>query len=219
MLLYAVADVHSRKARLEIIQKNIEKYKPDALIIAGDITNYINPKPTLSKLNNLSIPVFIVRGNSDLKRVDKIIDASDFIHTLHLKEVHTNGSSFIGISGTIPVPFSSRLAFNEKKVLDKIEPLLHSDSVLVTHTPPFGVLDEVLGKYHAGCKSLYDSIIKYQPGLVICGHIHESTGSAFINKTLVVNCSIGRLGEGVLIELNKGLSPKVEFIRQPLRSF
>ncbi|MBT4364775.1 MAG: phosphoesterase [Desulfobacterales bacterium] len=212
MLVYAVADIHSRKARLEIIKKNIEEYKPDALIVAGDITNYINPKPILSQLNSLSIPVLTVRGNSDLKRVDKIIDGSDSIHTLHLKEVHTNGSCFVGISGTIPVPFSSRLAFNERKVLDKIEPLLHRDSVLVTHTPPFGILDEVLGKYHAGCKSLYESINRCQPCLVICGHIHESTGSAFVNKTLVVNCSIGRSGEGALIELNNGLSPKVEFI-------
>jgi hypothetical protein len=37
-------------------------------------------------------------------------------------------------------------------------------------------------------------------------------GSAFLGKTLVVNCSIGMKGKGALIELNTDRTPVVEMV-------
>ncbi|MBU1713935.1 MAG: phosphoesterase, partial [Proteobacteria bacterium] len=82
----------------------------------------------------------------------------------------------------------------------------------IAHPPPFGTLDKVLGKFHAGCKSLREIVSRRQPQMLICGHIHEMPGSAFLGKTLVVNCSIGMKGKGALIELNIDRPPVVEML-------
>ena len=55
-------------------------------------------------------------------------------------------------------------------------------------------------------------ILKCQPQLFICGHIHERPGYAFLGKTLVVNCSIGMKGKGALIELNVDSPPVAEMV-------
>ena len=110
------------------------------------------------------------------------------------------------------MPFSSRIQFREKQTTEKLEPLVKKDTILIAHPPPFGTLDKVLGKFHAGCKILREIVSKRQPQLFICGHIHERPGYAFLGKTLVVNCSIGMKGKGALIKLNIDRPPVVEMV-------
>ena len=74
-------------------------------------------------------------------------------------------------------------------------------TVLVTHPPPRGKRDEVLRLFSAGSKRVERIISALQPALAICGHIHEGSGTAFIEDTLVVNCSMGKKGAGALIEI------------------
>jgi uncharacterized protein len=89
---------------------------------------------------------------------------------------------------------------------------LENDSILIAHPPPRGTLDEVLGKFHAGCSGLTDIVHKCGPLLLICGHIHERPGSAFAGNTLVVNCSMGMKGKGALIKMDKEKPPVVEMV-------
>ena len=42
MRIYAVADVHGKSTRIEGIRKTISEFKPDVLVVAGDITNIRN---------------------------------------------------------------------------------------------------------------------------------------------------------------------------------
>jgi Icc-related predicted phosphoesterase len=48
--------------------------------------------------------------------------------------------------------------------------------------------------------------------MLICGHIHEKPGWALIEKTLVVNCSMGRSGAGALITLRGDATPTVRML-------
>ena len=50
---------------------------------------------------------------------------------------------------------------------------------------------------------------KFKPRLVLSGHIHEDPGITKIGKTTVVNCSMGKRGEGSLIEINNEISVKM----------
>ncbi len=213
MRIYAVADIHGRYDRIELIRENIEKFKPEVLVVAGDITNYGRPAETLAQLNDMPVPVLAVRGNTDPARIEKMLEQYPKISTLHLKEVNRNGISFVGVSGTIPIPFSSRLSWREGPVRKKIDQLLSRHSVLVTHTPPWGTLDEAFGRFHAGSKSLQAIVTKHQPGLLICGHIHEKPGTALVGKTLVVNCNMERTKAGAMIEFDKDQAPEVEMIK------
>jgi Icc-related predicted phosphoesterase len=212
MKIYAVADIHGHPDRLAFIRRNIFEFKPHVLVVAGDITGYFHPRPVISQLNAMPVPVLAVRGNSDLPRVESLFEQFDNVASLNLTEVTFGSVSFTGLSGTIPVPFRSRICFREKRAMGKISRMVNPLSVVVAHSPPWGVLDRVMGKLHAGSRGLRRMILEKQPRVVICGHIHEDTGTGFIKDTLVVNCSIGRSGKGLLMEFEGDGLPAVEFI-------
>ena len=45
--------------------------------------------------------------------------------------------------------------------------------VLVTHGPPFGILDETApGKEHLGCEELLNAVKEKEPRVHLFGHIH-----------------------------------------------
>lgn len=49
--------------------------------------------------------------------------------------------------------------------------------VLVTHGPPWGILDQVLGEHaHLGCADLRDAVLRAKPRLHVFGHIHTGHG-------------------------------------------
>lgn len=60
--------------------------------------------------------------------------------------------------------------------------------VLITHVPPYGILDNNLG-----CKKLLRSVKKVKPYIHVFGHVHEHGGNMVVdnnNHTFFVNCSI-----------------------------
>ncbi|MBU2104810.1 MAG: metallophosphoesterase [Nanoarchaeota archaeon] len=73
--------------------------------------------------------------------------------------------------------------------------------ILVSHQPPYGILDKISGAYgapknwwgkHAGSKVVLDYIKKSQPKYVFCGHIHEGKGKKKVGKTIVINAGVSR---------------------------
>ena len=66
--------------------------------------------------------------------------------------------------------------------------------------------------FHTDYRGLKKIILSYQPRLVICGHIHERPGTAFIGDTRIVNCSMGRSGAGAIIDVDGDGVSEVEMI-------
>ena len=212
MRIYAVADIHGKPAKIERIRKVLSDSKPDTLVVAGDITNYVNADRVLKQLDSMPVPVLAIRGNTDLPKVDHLLEQYPNTSSLHLKEQTIGGIKFTGVGGTIPVPFNSRISWRERGIFDRLTKLVNDDSVLVVHCPPRGVLDEVLGRFHAGCRRLYQLISHRQPRLVICGHIHESPGIAYIGQAPVVNCCLSRTGRGAMVDLDSNGSVSVDIL-------
>lgn len=210
--IYATADLHGHLERLDRVAKNVAAMKPDVLVIAGDITGPREPAVYIGRLNDLPVPVLAVRGNMDSQETVRLLEQCPNITSLHQKKTTINGVSFIGVDGTIPVPFSSRICLREEQTIETLDHLVRTDSVLVAHPPPYGTLDEGFGSFHAGSRGLRRFIVKKQPRMLICGHIHERPGWALIEKTLVVNCSMGRSGAGALVELCGDVMPTVHML-------
>ena len=81
--------------------------------------------------------------------------------------------------------------------------------VLITHGPPFGVLDCTLTGVNAGCEELYISIKEIKPKYHVFGHIHEAAGRVKSNDTVFINASIvdvmyNVVNEPVVFELDEG---------------
>ena len=63
--------------------------------------------------------------------------------------------------------------------------------VLVTHGPPFGVLDKSdPSTAHLGCEELAKAVEQIKPRLHVFGHIHGGHGSSAGNGTRFVNASV-----------------------------
>jgi hypothetical protein len=210
--IYATADLHGHLDRLNRIADNVAVLKPDVLVIAGDITGHHEPAAYIRRLNDLPVPVLTIRGNMDAQEIERLIASCPNVISLHQREVNVDGVRFVGMGGTIPVPFSSRICLREKQMLEAMDHLIKTDSVLVAHPPPYGTLDEGFGNLHAGSRGLRRLILEKQPKLLICAHIHEKPGWAYVEKTLVVNCSMGRSGVGALITLSGYAAPTVRML-------
>ena len=51
--------------------------------------------------------------------------------------------------------------------------------LLITHAPPFNVLDEAWNGDHAGCEYILDAVSRTQPEHHVFGHIHEGRRAGF----------------------------------------
>ncbi len=213
MKIYAVADLHGKEKYIHRINHHIKQFNPDVLILAGDLTNYLNYHTTNKWLEQIKTRTLAVTGNSDFQGVKKFLKAHDML--LSAQPITINDIPIIGISGTIPLPFSSRICLNEKHALGKLESSVSRQTVMVAHPPPRGTCDKVMNRFSAGSTNLAKFIENHQPQLLLCGHIHEQAGDAHIKNTLVVNCAINRTAGGALIEFSKDSSPKVKMLGKP----
>ena len=182
------------------------------LVVAGDIFNYLHPEPVLESLNVIGAPVLAVRGNSDPAYVVRNFKGYSNVRLMHASRVVLNGIGFAGLSGTIPVPFRSRIAFREKNLKERINPMIDTETILIAHPPPYGTLDRVGKKFHAGSTLVRDLVLQTRPCVLICGHIHEDTGMARLGHTMVVNCCLPHGRQGALLEINSRRSPRVKML-------
>ncbi len=61
--------------------------------------------------------------------------------------------------------------------------------VLITHSPPHGVLDRTPKGEKVGCEELLAATERTRPRLHVFGHVHESYGVQRFGRTLLVNAS------------------------------
>jgi len=193
--ILAVADIHGSQYKLNIVLKNIERFSPDIVVICGDITQFGPGEMAKTLLDQIPVETLAVTGNIDSDDVKKGIDSSKATN-IEMKKIVKKGVPFVGISGTKPDEFQF---LEDKKIIDE-------KTVIVSHVPPYGFQDKIFIGFHAGSKELREIVDKYQPRLVLCGHIHEDPGYIENNGCIVVNCSMGKRGEGVIIEINKKIS-------------
>lgn len=109
-----------------------------------------------------------------------------------------------------PFDYKQRLA-EAKKQTEKARKVLQwfdNLDILVTHQPPYGILDKVSAEFapknwigkHAGSKAILQYVKRKQPKYVFCGHIHEGLGKKSVGKTKVYNLGVA---DYKIVELGK----------------
>ena len=206
MKILSLADIHGSQYRLNIVLKNIEKYTPDLIVICGDITQFGPADVAINILNQIKVKTLAIHGNIDSNEILKAIDYSKAIN-IHLKKEIVDNIPFIGIGGELDVQFDLQIKVNAS--FKPIGEILDKSTVLVTHIPPYGLQDKIFLGLNSGSTDLKKIINKYNPRLVLCGHIHENPGFIKFKNTIIINCSIGKTGGGALIELNNKINVKM----------
>ena len=198
MKILATADIHGSQYRLNIVLKNIEKYSPDLVVICGDITQFGPGELAKILLDQIPLDTLAITGNIDTIDVGQGIENSKATN-VGMKRIVKSKIPFVGIN---------KLELDQLRFI-KENNLIDNESVLISHEPPYGAQDRVFFGMHGGNKELINIVDKYHPRLVLCGHIHEDPGFTIIGVTTVVNCSMGKRGEGAFIELNDNISVKM----------
>ncbi len=212
MRIYAVADIHGKSETLKKIKKTVQRESPDLMILAGDMTQYFSPLNTLSQLEEFDIPVFAVRGNSDFKCAETLIKQRGKIRLLNQETTEYQGKNFLGLNGTLPLPFVSKVCLFESRRFREIENRVTPETILVVHPPPRGICDRVGNRFNTGSFGLRRFIENHPPFIVICGHIHEQAGYQYLKNTLIVNCAVNKTFTGAIIDCEKDIPLRIKMV-------
>lgn len=79
-----------------------------------------------------------------------------------------------------------------------------SFNIILTHSPPYGLLDKLPGLPNIGSIQIKNIVDKIKPQLVLCGHFHENTGLVSSEGTLVFNPGAVKDGSYGVIEIRNG---------------
>lgn len=200
MKLLLFSDIHLNESycrRIIELSKDV-----DVVIGAGDYCSLRrNLDQVIAVLKVMIKPTILVPGNSE--NYDELLEACNnwpSAKVLHGNGVEIQEQLFFGIGGGIPVtPFGSwSWDFTEEEA-EKLLAKCPKNAVLISHSPPKGVLDKSSFGLHLGSKTIKNFIHEKSPKLVICGHIHESGGK--IEKH--GNCTVINAGpHGMVYDLN-----------------
>ena len=77
------------------------------------------------------------------------------------------------------------------ELMDRWKRIPNGIDILITHTPPYGILDLPTSRAnHLGCPYLLEEMKRIRPRLHVFGHVHASHGSNKTQATQYINASI-----------------------------
>ncbi len=167
----------------------------------------------LDKLSSYDLPVLILRGNMWLtnyrKKADKIVRKNKNVINKWTGKYKIKNQNFIFFDvlwekgGDEPGKITKKFMRNNQNRKRKLNKLLKENpsSILISHNPPYNVVDKNYAGKHVGSKIIRNAVEKYKPKLVLCGHIHEAKGKAKIGKTQVYN--LGERGDYAIFDVNE----------------
>jgi Icc-related predicted phosphoesterase len=192
MRIICVSDTHNKLASVKLP-------RGDVLVVAGDATNMGTIKELIAfnhvlQQNRHKFKYIVaIPGNHDwLYQKDPGLARSlipNVTHFLHDDMADIEGIKFYGSAWT-PVFFD--WAFNLRRgepLREKWDLIPNDIDVLVTHGPPYKILDSTYDNRNVGCDHLLEAVTRVKPKVHIFGHIHYSYGIKYFNGTTFVNAS------------------------------
>lgn len=185
--IVAISDTHNKHSLL-----TNDLPIADVIIHAGDCTNTGKPDELFNFLNWFSgLPYkykIFIAGNHDFC-FEPTLSALPPIYPDIAQEFKDKGVIYlmdqvvevdgISIYGSPWQPRFYDWAFNVDRgeaIAKKWEKIPDGLDILITHGPPFGILDYTYTSNRVGCEELYKKIVQVKPKIHIFGHIHYGYG-------------------------------------------
>lgn len=215
MKFLVISDIHGN---VENVEKLDSEFKSaDAVLFGGDFAKFGSPetgKPVLEKLVSKHDTIFSVIGNCDEPEFLDEVDGADISVEGNL--TFHEGLAFAGAGGGTKFSGDTPFERDEDEILSDFSLVDASAEncvdengkwkslVLIMHNPPKDTdCDMIPGGIHVGSQKLRDYIEKYEPLLVVTGHIHESAGISKVGGTTVVNPGALMEGKYALVTVEK----------------
>ena len=195
MKIVAISDTHGKHNELELPSGDI-------LFHAGDVSKRglraeIEDFLEWFQLQDFKYKIFIA-GNHDFfferateEEIQSIIPAN--VIYLNDSGVEIEG---IHIWGSPITPWFFNWAFNRhrgKAINAHWQLIPENTDILITHGPPYGILDTTFKGQKVGCERLTERIDFLRPKMSIFGHIHEARGQYKNKDTHFINAAIVNL--------------------------
>ena len=197
--LLAASDTHGDSKLVRKLAEKAEKEKVDLVVLCGDITGWSETKNIIKPFKDKNKKVLILPGNWDSFATTDFLAEFYGVRNIHGYSVKYENIGFFGAGGTENSIGPGNITERElMKSLEKAHSRLKGieKKVMLTHEHPAGSISELSGV--KGSRSIRKAIEKFQPDILLHGHIHEASGlEENIGKTRVIN--VGR--EGKIIEL------------------
>lgn len=189
MRLICLADTHN-------MHREIPVPEGDVLIHAGDCTDAGTRNETEKFLEWFSSQPhkhkILVPGNHDFyfEKPENLKKIPENIALLNDSALEINKVKFWGSPVT---PGLHNWAFSRargKEIRQHWDLIPLETDILITHTPAFGILDEISSGIKLGCEELAELLPIVQPKYHLFGHIHNAAGSTKRSETKFFNLSI-----------------------------
>ena len=230
MKILFLSDTHSQHRKLKDLPK------ADIIIHSGDISKMgrdYEVEDFIWWFSGLDYRYKIfVAGNHDFffegetpKSIQRFLNENTFY--LYNSSVEIDGIKIWGSPYT-PTFFNWAFNLDRGKVIAKIWKQIPTDTdILVTHGPPFGILDKTISGLNVGCEELLKKVNQIKPKYHLFGHIHETYGiqrnefTTFMNGS-VLNERYEMVNEVIVFEFKKnqnGINLYLDDVRETPDNF
>jgi len=190
--IVCISDTHGQHAKLSVPAGDVLIHAGDFMAFGDtpkeivDFNHWLGKQPHRFKV--------VIAGNHDLMFERHPGAAKELLsNAIYLEN---SGTELLGLKfwGSPVQPEFNNWVFNVAggaAIRRYWQMIPEGTDVLVTHGPPFGVLDKSLSSTpHLGCEELAKAIEQIRPRLNIFGHIHGGHGQMTANGTQFVNASV-----------------------------
>jgi Icc-related predicted phosphoesterase len=186
-----ISDTHGKHEELGTLSG-------DVLIHCGDVCHgFRNDGAHLAAIDRWFLEqnferIFCVGGNHDFAAQERQSNGIPIFENAIFLQDQEHVFDGVSFYGTPWLPDLSRWAYYQpdeerKRKWDLIPN--HTD-VLITHTPPVGIIDLPRSGRNVGCPYLRSAVSEIAPRLHCFGHIHASAGRSVQERTTFVNASV-----------------------------
>ncbi|MDU8928496.1 metallophosphoesterase family protein [Alisedimentitalea sp. MJ-SS2] len=188
MKLLAFSDLHaSGKQAASLVEA---AQNADLVIGAGDFCNARRGlDEALALLDGIRAPMVLVPGNAESAEELRAA-AGNRANVLHGDGIEFEGRLLLfGLGYGVPLtPFGDWSCDLTEEQAETMLADCKAADILITHSPPKGVVDQTSQGISVGSTAIRAAIERIKPGLVLCGHIHDSwQQQGRIGETRVVN--------------------------------
>ena len=182
MRILHISDTHSKHQLLEKMPR------ADIIIHSGDASFSGSEDEVLDFLNwfcdlDYEHKIFVAGNHDDCLYGEQIEGLPNDCHYLCHSGIEISGVKFFGI------PLFISETIREGHMAQLITQIPENTNVLISHSPPYGILD-FDDDINYGCHNLLQAVERINPCYHLFGHIHAAHGIKKNGQTTFVNSSI-----------------------------
>ena len=192
MRLIVVSDTHGNHEKLGVLEG-------DVLVHCGDFCDGFCRDPgDIDKVDAWFAEqrfdlILCVGGNHDFEAEERFMAGERVLRNAVwlLDDAYVyRGVKFYG-APWLPELQGWAFCRSERELRKKWAMIPNDTNVLITHTPPYGILDQPRSRpANRGCPHLLERVRQIRPSFHLFGHIHESAGIHSGDGTTFVNASV-----------------------------